>query len=142
MRAFSDEQPSFEDGKAYPEVKVLTGIYGQKTEAQWGEFVLSDDPSKGKLQTITRTVSQDQFQKETVLVSSEDGTVRQESLKKKLEEEPAARYEEKKNGTVSITYKGYYRDNNISLGDLQKSTIHLLRLIMKTTQFQKLKGAD
>ena len=142
VRAFSDEQPSFEDGKAYPEVKVLTGIYGQKTEAQWGEFVLSDDPSKGKLQTITRTVSQDQFQKETVLVSSEDGTVRQESLKKKLEEEPAARYEEKKNGTVSITYKGYYRDNNISLGDLQKSTIHLLRLIMKTTQFQKLKGAD
>jgi hypothetical protein len=104
--------------------------------------VLSDDPSKGKLQTITRTVSQDQFQKETVLVSSEDGTVRQESLKKKLEEEPAARYEEKKNGTVSITYKGYYRDNNISLGDLQKSTIHLLRMIMKTTQFQRLKGTD
>ena len=38
-------------------------------------------------------------------------------------------------GTTTIVYTGYYKENNITLGDLQKSTINILNLVMQSNQF-------
>lgn len=40
--------------------------------------------------------------------------------------------------TTTVTYTGYYEDNNISLGDLQKSTAHILKVVMASDQFANL----
>ena len=39
---------------------------------------------------------------------------------------------------TTIVYKGNYKDNNISLGDLQKSTANILRVVMASNQFAAL----
>ena len=41
-------------------------------------------------------------------------------------------------GTTTITYRGTYRKNNITLGDLQKSVMNILRVVMKSNQFEEL----
>ena len=41
-------------------------------------------------------------------------------------------------GTTTIVYTGYYKENNITLGDLQKSTINILNLVMQSNQFADL----
>ena len=41
-------------------------------------------------------------------------------------------------GTTTIVYKGDYRENNITLGDLQKSTINILNVVMESNQFANL----
>ena len=37
-----------------------------------------------------------------------------------------------------ITYKGHYKDNNIALGDLQKSAANILKVVMASDQFASL----
>lgn len=39
---------------------------------------------------------------------------------------------------TTITYKGDYKENNITLGDLQKSIVHILNMIMESNQFADL----
>ena len=41
-------------------------------------------------------------------------------------------------GTTTIVYTGSYKENNITLGDLQKSTINILNLVMQSNQFADL----
>ena len=41
-------------------------------------------------------------------------------------------------GTTTVIYTGSYKENNITLGDLQKSTINILNLVMQSNQFADL----
>ena len=41
-------------------------------------------------------------------------------------------------GTTTIVYTGDYEQNNITLGDLQKSTINILNVVMASNQFANL----
>ena len=37
--------------------------------------------------------------------------------------------------TTTVIYRGYYKKNNITLGDLQRSVIRILNLILESAQF-------
>lgn len=138
VRGFSDEEPEFGADGIYPEVTIEQGWYwlaGYRMNTDWGEFT----PDTSGDETITRTVKTAVYEKAQRDVVNENGEV----ITKKVSELLAdlggsALAQDNGDGTTTITYRGTYRKNNITLGDLQKSVMNILRVVMKSGQFEEL----
>lgn len=133
IRAFCDEEPAFAEDDIYPEVTVGQGWFGLNATTAWGEFVNDADGDV----TIEKTVATADLEAAVrpAVVDGAEGEVKVTDLLAELGE--AVELKEDGDNTV-ITYKGYYKDNNISLGDLQKSTANILRIVMASNQFADL----
>lgn len=117
--ALEDVAPDFEDD-GY--VTVME-FWGQVFE-NWNDFMLSADG------TVTLTAEvQDGNLNERVQAKVDEGTA-------------VVNYAEDGITPISVTYKGEYaKNNNLPLGDLQKSVRNVLNVIMDSTQFKKI-GAE
>ena len=133
IRAFTDQEPTFGEDDIYPEVTVGQGWFGPQASTAWGEFV---NDANGDV-TIEKTVATADLEAAVrpAVVDGEEGEVKVTDLLAELGD--AVELKEDGDNTV-ITYKGYYEDNNISLGDLQKSTAAILRIVMASNQFADL----
>ena len=100
---------------------------------QWGEFIL--DPEGDT--TIEKTVATADYEAAVrpAVVEGEEGEIAVSELIAQLGD--AVKVETDGDKTT-ITYTGRYRDNNISLGDVQKSTKAILNVIMASDQFADL----
>ncbi len=140
VKGFSDVEPTFAEDDIYPEVEVTIREWGDQkfteTVTAWGEFIPSAD---GEV-TIEKTVSSDVYHSAVrdyaQQGSTEVTTIAVSELIAQLGE--AATVTDNGDGTMTIVYKGDYEKNNICLGDLQKSTIHILNIILASNQFADL----
>lgn len=134
IRAFTDQEPTFAEDDIYPEVTVSQGWFGLNASAAWGEFV---NDANGDV-TIEKTVATSDYESATRPAVGENGeetTVPVKDLIAQLGD--SVEVKEDGDNTV-ITYKGHYKDNNIALGDLQKSTANILKVVMASDQFASL----
>lgn len=142
--AFGTVEPTFGEDDVYPEVSASVSNWGGEfantvfstITTSWGEFV--NDP-EGDVE-IQKTVPTDVYET-AVRDTVEDGAdvVSQIPVSELIAAlGDAASVTENEDGTTTIVYKGYYKENNITLGDLQKSTINILGIIMASDQFAKL----
>ena len=115
----------------YPEVTVGEGWFGPRATTEWGEFVLSAD---GEV-TFEKTVKTDDYNA-AVRPAVVDGEETEKAVSDLIAElGDAATVTDNGDGTTTIVYKGDYKQNNITLGDLQKSTINILNVVMQSNQF-------
>ena len=134
IRAFTDQEPAFAEDDIYPEVTVSQGWFGLNASAAWGEFV---NDANGDV-TIEKTVATSDYESATRPAVGENGeetTVPVKDLIAQLGD--SVEVKEDGDNTV-ITYKGHYKDNNIALGDLQKSAANILKVVMASDQFASL----
>ncbi len=131
VRAFADEEPVFGEDGIYPKIvlKERKGVY-TATE-KWGEFVLN---AKGE-DSITRSVPTEVFQRAVCEVPDESGALVTVPVKKMLDELGDCVLLDDNGETTTVIYRGYYKKNNITLGDLQRSVIRILNLILESAQF-------
>ena len=132
IRGFSDEEPTFADDDIYPVVNVAESWGGLRATTQWGEFVLD---AAGDV-TIEKTVDTSAYEeavRDSVNADGEQESVKVSDLISGIGD--AATVTDNGDGTTTIVYTGYYKENNITLGDLQKSTINILNLVMQSNQF-------
>lgn len=114
---FQDTEPTFtEDGYV---TTSGDGTWANPFVDNWGSYVLS--PSGNK--TFDTTVATGTAINAKVNIAIDNG---------------AASKVVKENGDTVITYKAYLK--KISLGDVQKSAIHILNVIMESNQFAKITG--
>jgi len=135
IRGFSDEEPTFADDDIYPVVNVAESWGGLRATTQWGEFVLD---AAGDV-TIEKTVDTSAYEeavRDSVNADGEQESVKVSDLISGIGD--AATVTDNGDGTTTIVYTGYYKENNITLGDLQKSTINILNLVMQSNQFADL----
>lgn len=133
----------------------------------WGDYKLD---ANGTAYEVVAT--EDSFNNTEIpkLVDNEIETVTVKEMIESLAEEGTASYETNDDGTVTITYMlsqasmddgthyaEDYKDhaiavgtnmlggedyNTLSLADLQKASINMLNVLMKTTQFEELTGVE
>ena len=135
IRGFSDEEPTFGEDDIYPEVTVAESWGGLRATTQWGEFVLD---AAGDV-TIEKTVDTSAYEeavRDNVNADGEQESVKVSDLISNLGD--AVTVTDNGDGTTTIVYTGSYKENNITLGDLQKSTINILNLVMQSNQFADL----
>ncbi|MDO4453284.1 MAG: glycoside hydrolase family 3 C-terminal domain-containing protein [Eubacteriales bacterium] len=131
---FGDVAPTFAEDDIYPEVTIGQGWFGPRATTAWGEFVLSAD---GKV-TFEKTVKTDDYNA-AVRPAVVDGEETEKAVKDLIAElGDAVTVTDNGDGTTTIVYKGDYKENNITLGDLQKSTINILNVVMESNQFASL----
>jgi beta-glucosidase len=132
VRGFGDEEPEFDEDGIYPVITISQEWSGPKKSIAWGEFT----PDAQGDTEIIRTVKSAVYNKAVRDDLNEDGEIVSVSVKELLEQlGDAVTVTDNTDGTTTITYKGYYEKNNITLGDLQKSVIHILNIIMQSNQF-------
>ena len=135
IRGFSDEEPTFDEDDIYPEVTVAESWGGLRATTKWGEFVLD---AAGDV-TIEKTVDTSAYEeavRDSVNADGEQESVKVSDLISNLGD--AVTVTDNGDGTTTIVYTGSYKENNITLGDLQKSTINILNLVMQSNQFADL----
>lgn len=132
IRGFSDEEPTFGEDDVYPEVTVAESWGGMRATTQWGEFVL-DASGETTIEKIVDTAVYEEAVRDSINADGEQESVKVSELISQLGD--AAAVTDNGDGTTTIIYKGYYEPNNITLGDLQKSTINILNLVMQSNQF-------
>ena len=135
IRGFSDEEPTFGEDDIYPEVTVAESWGGLRATTKWGEFVLD---AAGDV-TIEKTVDTSAYEeavRDSVNADGEQESVKISDLISNLGD--AVTVTDNGDGTTTIVYTGSYKENNITLGDLQKSTINILNLVMQSNQFADL----
>ena len=135
IRGFSDEEPTFGEDDIYPEVTVAESWGGLRATTKWGEFVLD---AAGDV-TIEKTVDTSAYEeavRDSVNADGEQESVKVSDLISNLGD--AVTVTDNGDGTTTIVYTGSYKENNITLGDLQKSTINILNLVMQSNQFADL----
>ena len=138
--AFGDMEPVFGEDDVYPEINISIAYLSigprGSYETAWGEFVPSADGNV----TIEKTVSTETFENAAREIVENGGidpiSISVKELIAQLGD--AAEVTENNNGTTTVIYTGYYRENNISLGDLQKSVCHILNVVMASNQFANL----
>lgn len=135
LRGFTDEEPVFGEDDVYPEVTVQQSFFGKRASAAWGEFVLDANGDTEIVKTVDKAVY-DEAVRDGLDDAQETISVKVSDLIAQIGD--AATVAENEDGTVTITYKGYYKDNNITLGDLQKSTMNILNVVMQSNQFANL----
>ena len=135
LRGFTDEEPVFGEDDVYPEVTVQQSFFGKRASAAWGEFVLDANGDTEIVKTVDKAVY-DEAVRDGLDDAQETISVKVSDLIAQIGD--AAKVAENEDGTVTITYKGYYKDNNITLGDLQKSTMNILNVVMQSNQFANL----
>ena len=134
VEGFTDVEPTFAEDDMYPEVTVGEGWFGPRATTEWGEFVLSAD---GEV-TFEKTVKTDDYNA-AVRPAVVDGEETEKAVSDLIAElGDAATVTDNGDGTTTIVYKGDYKQNNITLGDLQKSTINILNVVMQSNQFANL----
>lgn len=124
VKGVVDVEPTFgEDG--YPEVTKQEFWGNVRYNTNWGEFAISEDGAEEVTVTVekevyeagTRETAKDTVETVPDLVEAIGGIV-----------------EENEDGTVTITYQGSYPENIICLGDLQKSSIRNMNIILQSYQ--------
>lgn len=142
VRGFSDEEPEFGTDGTYPEVTIEQGWYwlaGYRMHTAWGEFT----PDASGDETITKTVKTAVYESAQRDVVNEKGEVVTKKVSELLADlGGSALAQDNGDGTTTIVYHGTYQKNNITLGDLQKSVINILRVVMKSNQFAKLLDSE
>ena len=131
VRGFADEEPIFGEDDTYPEVSVTEGWFELETTTSWGEFVLD---AAGDTQ-IVKTVPTEVYNEAERSSIDENGDAVNVKVSELIKELGVAVTLEQNSDTTTITYHGYYKDNNITLGDLQKSVIRIMEMIMQSNQF-------
>lgn len=102
---------------------------------EWGEFI---PDASGDVQ-IVKTVEMTVYEATVRETVDESGALVQAAVSELLASlNGAATVTDNKDGTTTIVYTGYYAQNNIILGDLQKSVIHILNIVMQSIQFADL----
>ncbi|MDR1600198.1 MAG: glycoside hydrolase family 3 C-terminal domain-containing protein [Oscillospiraceae bacterium] len=138
INAFQDVEPIIAEDGIFPVVtaEVLSfgpGMSFPMTSVSWGEFIPSPDgdvvietkADNAALETATRPA-----------IDNATMTVIDRPVKDLIAElGEAAIVTDNGDGTSAITYKGSYVRNNISLGDLQKSVINILNVVIRSSQF-------
>ncbi len=140
--AFSDEPLEMGEDGIYPPTSASCreriGLMRRSFSTDWGEFV----PDENGTEVVSTTVSTEDYEtatREYVDIYS-DATEVSEILVSELIDRlgGAAEVIDNGDGTTTINYKGYYLDNNICLGDLQRCTANVLRIVMASNQFADL----
>lgn len=134
IRGFSNEEPVFGEDDTYPVVEVGERFGRKNVSTSWGEFVLAADGET----VISKTVDTEILESAVRpgLVDEEEAEVLVTDLIAELGD--CAEIIANDDGTSTINYKGDYKDNNITLGDLQKSTANILGIVMSSNQFANL----
>ena len=135
IRGFSDEEPTFGEDDIYPEVTVAESWFGLRATTQWGEFVL-DAAGDTTIEKTVDTSAYEEAVRDSVNADGEQESVKVTDLISGLGD--AVTVTDNGDGTTTIVYTGSYKENNITLGDLQKSTINILNLVMQSNQFADL----
>ena len=133
IRAFTDEEPTFAEDDIYPEVTVSQGWFGPQARTAWGEFV-NDAQGDVTIEKTVPTADLDAAVRPTIT----DGEEAEISVRDLLAQLGDTVEITEDGDSTTIIYKGYYKDNNISLGDLQKSVINILNVVMASDQFATL----
>lgn len=133
IRAFTDEEPVFGEDDIYPQVTVGQGWFGPSAKTAWGEFVLDANGSV----TIEKTVATADYEA-AVRPAIVDGAEAEVPVSELIAGLGDAVTVTTDGDNTTIVYKGNYKDNNISLGDLQKSTANILKVVMASNQFAAL----
>ena len=140
VKGFSDVEPTFGEDDVYPEVEASVMEWGDQTFAQnetaWGEFIPSADGEVTIEKTVSTEVYDSAVRDYVEPGSTQVGTIAVSELIAQLGE--AAAVTDNGDGTTTIVYKGEYEKNNICLGDLQKSVIHILNIVLASNQFADL----
>lgn len=132
VRAFGDEEPSFASDNLYPEVVISENRGRLKEQTRWGEFIPSADGDE----VIEKTVDTNTYENAVRDGIDENGDQTEYKVKDLIEKlGSAATVKDNEDGTTTVTYRGFWADNNITLGDLQKSTIRVLTYIMNSARF-------
>lgn len=132
VRGFRDEEPVFDEDDLYPKVTLIEGWSSKWADTSWGEFMLDPD---GDVQII-KTVSNECFDTaERSQVDEAGNEIRVKVSALLAELGNAVKIVKNEDSTTTVIYQGYYEDNNITLGDLQKSTIQILKIILQSNQF-------
>lgn len=135
VRGFSDEEPAFDADDLYPEVILYKSGSRLWPIADWGEFILD---AQGDTK-IVKTVSTEVYEgAERRSVDSEGKEAKVKVSKLLAELGDAVIVTQNTDGTTTVIYHGAYQDNNITLGDLQKSVIRILKIILQSNQFADL----
>lgn len=142
--AFGTVEPTFGEDDIYPEVSASVSNWGGEfantvfasIDTSWGEFINSADGEVEIVKTVPTEVYESAVRDTVEDGASEVSQIPVSELIAELGD--AATVTENEDGTTTIVYKGYYPENNICLGDLQKSTINVLNIIMASDQFAKL----
>lgn len=115
-------------------VTVGQGFGGFRASTSWGEFVLAADGET----VISKTVDTEVLESAVRpgVADGEEIEVAVTDLIAELGE--SAEVIDNGDGTSTINYKGDYKDNNITLGDLQKATANILGIVMSSNQFANL----
>jgi hypothetical protein len=116
MNQFRDVEPTFNPATGY-----VTNTGGRRPTDNWGTFSLKADGSKELSVTVAASV--DPMATAKVASAVEAGT---------------AKITENADGTKTVTYKGDYAKHSLPLGDLQKAAMHVLNIIMQSSQFEKI----
>ena len=116
INQFRDIEPTFDPTTGY-----VTNTGGRRPTDNWGTFSLNANGSKELSVTVAASV--DPMATAKVASAVEAGT---------------ASITENADGTKTVTYKGDYAKHSLPLGDLQKAAMHVLNIIMQSSQFQKI----
>lgn len=133
IRGFCDEEPAFDSEDGYPMVSVSRGgWFSTMAQTDWGEFI----PDAAGDTVIVKQVDSSVFAEARRSGLDENGEIVQIKVSDLLAEMgSSAAVTENEDGTTTITYRGDYQENNITLGDLQKSVINILKIILCSNQF-------
>ncbi len=132
VRAFADEEPVFGDDDVYPAVTAAEDGLGVSVTTCWGEFI-PDAEGDQKIIKTAETAVYESAVREDIGENGELISVPVSELLKALD--GAASVTDNEDGTTTVVYTGFYEKNNITLGDLQKSTIHILNMILQSLPF-------
>lgn len=118
----------------YPSVQVSSWWGIMKATPLWNDFV----PAADGVLKIEKEVSLESYETQNI-PQIKDDEIFFASLKELVENDESVDVEI--NGdTVKVTYHGNYAPNTLSLGDVQKSAIHILNVMKDTGAFEQYSG--
>lgn len=134
VRGFCDQEPTFGEDDIYPNITVSSSPFGMHSSETWGEFVISPNGSLEIVKAVD-TASYEEAERDAI---GADGVTSVKVSERIAKLGDGGSVVDNGDGTTTITYKGDYKENNIALGDLQKSIVHILNMIMESNQFADL----
>lgn len=145
VAGFRDRDPNWDEDGCYPRV---VGIYSSDrtvlryVETDWNDFVpdeTADAETPGYAEytkTVDTSVFEQAFREKTVMRNGVNVLERSVPLAEVIRKQKGVRYEsDPGTGKTTVYFKGHYKYSKISLGDVQKSTANILKVVMASSNF-------